>query len=178
MWKEFKPALRFVLWFVGLYFVGNIIYGFYISGYGHTPDSMTVLAAKQTAWILAELGYPAAAISSASGPTVSLQSGEEIVLIVYEGCNGINVFIVFIAFLIAFGGSKKNLLWFLPLGLLALHFSNLARIALLYWTALNYQPYFYYVHKYIFTAILYAVVFVLWVIWINQFNERTKNTAA
>ena len=174
MWKEFKPAIRFVLWFVGLYFLGNIIYGIYISYCGNSPDNITILVTKQTAWLLQVMGYPVQALANVTLPTVSLRSGSTAVLDVYEGCNGVNIFIVFVAFVVAFGGSQKNLWWFLPLGLTVLHISNLARIALLFWTAMAYQNYFYYVHKYFFTIFLYAMVFLLWIIWINKFNGRKK----
>ncbi|HLZ17075.1 MAG TPA: exosortase family protein XrtF [Cyclobacteriaceae bacterium] len=175
MWNEFKPAIRFVLMFVGLYLMGNLVYGLYISSLGNTPDEITDLVSGQSAWVLNNLlGYDVNAVLNSAGPTVFLKTGQRVVLNVYEGCNGINVFIVFAAFIIAFSGSRRSALWFIPLGILILHACNLLRIAFLYWTAVNLQRYFYYVHKYIFTAFIYAVVFVLWMIWVYQLDERRK----
>ncbi|HEV8505008.1 MAG TPA: exosortase family protein XrtF [Chitinophagaceae bacterium] len=175
MWKEFKPALRFLLVFVGLYFIGNLVYGVYISYNGNAPDEMTSLIADQSAWLLSNLfGYDVHAVLNASGPTVFLKTGEYDVLNIYEGCNGINVFIVFSAFIIAFNGNNKKSFWFIPLGIFILHLSNLLRIIFLYWTAVNFHRYFYYVHKYIFTGVIYAAVFVLWIIWVYQLNDRKK----
>jgi len=175
MWKEFKPAIRFLLIFVGLYFIGNLIYGLYISSKGNAPDEMTNLIAHQSAWILNNVfGYEVSAILNDAGPTVFLRAGQDVVLNVFEGCNGINVFIVFIAFLIAFNGNSKRLLWFIPAGILILHLFNLLRIVFLYWTAIRFHSYFYYVHKYIFTGVIYAVVFILWIIWVYQLNDRKK----
>jgi exosortase family protein XrtF len=176
MWKEFKPAIRFLLIFVGLYFVSNLVYGLYISYKGSAPDEMTYLVADQSAWLLRHLfNFDVNAILNQRGPTVFLKTGEYIVLNIYEGCNGINVFIVFSAFIIAFHGDTKKSLWFVPLGIFILHVSNLLRIIFLYWTAVNFHRYFYYVHKYIFTGIIYAVVFALWIIWVYQLNGRKKN---
>jgi exosortase family protein XrtF len=178
MWGEFKPAIRFVLIFVGFYLAGNLIYGGYISYKGKEPDEITLMVAKQTAWLLRHFGDEVNAIPNPAGPTVFIKSGENTVLNIYEGCNGINVFIVFAAFIIAFRGSVRKTIRFIPLGILILYASNLVRIILLYWTAISYHRYFYYVHKYIFTGVLYVVVFVLWIIWVNQFNGGKKIIAA
>jgi hypothetical protein len=51
------------------------------------------------------------------------------------------------------------------------------RINLLFWVAKNYATYFYYVHKYIFTAALYVIVLLLWWVWayrILKINTRDK----
>ena len=82
--------------------------------------------------------------------------------------------IVFVAFLVAFGGQRKKLSWFLPAGMVIIHLSNIARIALLYFVAVGYQHYFYYVHKYVFTAAIYVIVFLLWVIWVVKINGKSK----
>jgi len=175
MWKEFKPALRFLLIFVGLYFIGNLVYGFFISFKGNTPDEITNLVAHQSAWILNNFfGNEVNAVLNLSGPTVFLKTGESVVLNIYEGCNGINVFIVFVAFIVAFNGNLKRLFWFIPFGILILHLSNLLRIVFLYWTAVRFHRYFYYVHKYIFTGVIYAVVFILWIIWVYSLNDKKK----
>jgi len=175
MWKEFKPAIRFVLIFVGLYFVGNLVYGLYISFKGNAPDEITRLVADQSAWLLTKaFGYEVDAVPNTVGPTVFLITGEYKVLNVFEGCNGINVFIVFAAFIVAFNGNQRKLYWYIPLGILILYACNLLRIVFLYWTAVSFHRYFYYVHKYIFTGTIYAVVFILWIIWVNQLNDRKK----
>ncbi len=178
MWKEFKPALRFVLLFVGLYFAGNIVYGIYIFSKGNSPDEITMEVAQQSSWVLNQLGYDVDHGANKTGPTVLIKSKGKTILSIYEGCNGINVFIVFAAFVIAFGGHLKKYFWFIPIGIVVLHASNLLRIVLLYWTAIDYYRYFYYVHKYIFTAAIYAVVFVLWMVWANKLNERKKDAPA
>jgi exosortase family protein XrtF len=175
MWSEFKPAIRFVLLFVGLYFAGNLIYGIYISVNPKVPDAITEAVANQSAWVLSDLfGYDVSAVANVNGPTVFLRTGEYNVLNVFEGCNGINVFIVFTAFIVAFDGDRRRQSWFIPVGVLILYLCNLARIVFLYWTAVHFHRYFYYVHKYIFTGVIYAVVFVLWSVWIYQLNGRKK----
>jgi exosortase family protein XrtF len=176
--KEFKPALLFLGKFLAIYFVGNILYGLYIESY-EEADGVTHFVTAQTSWCLDKTGYDTALQAIQGQRKIAMKEAGDVVLFVYEGCNGVNVMIVFIAFLFAFGGPPKSLAIFLPLGLLIIHVFNLLRIGLLYHLALNNSLQFYYYHKYFFTAILYIVVFGLWALWVIRFNERRslKTTA-
>ncbi|HEY8935030.1 MAG TPA: exosortase family protein XrtF [Cyclobacteriaceae bacterium] len=177
MLKEFKPSILFLSKFLGVYLAGNIVYGLWITSFDQRADSMTSVVTLQTSSVLNAFGEDTKAIDSDYGPTVWLKRGNKIILNVFEGCNGINVMIVFVAFIVAFGGKTKAILWFVPLGLITIHLFNIIRIALLYVVAQHYQSYFYYVHKYIFTGILYLIVFALWILGVmkvNDVRERSK----
>ena len=178
MIREFRPALMFLGKFLAIYFVGNILYGVYIESKGNRPDGITRMVTYQSAWLLEVFGYDTQVEDHADAPKVLLKNEGQRVLNVYEGCNGINVMVVFVAFLFAFGGSKKKLAVFLPSGVLIIHFFNLLRVGLLFYLALNNARHFYYYHKYFFTATLYLVVFALWAIWVTWFNEKRNVQAA
>ncbi|MEO5602547.1 MAG: exosortase family protein XrtF [Cyclobacteriaceae bacterium] len=170
--KEFRPALMFLGKFLAIYFAGNILYGIFVESYGNNPDDITNLVTHQTAWVLNSIGYDSSVDEVPEQPKVALKNNGETVLNVYEGCNGINVIIVFISFLFAFGGPVNKLAFFLPAGVIVIHLFNLLRIVLLFYLALNNSRQFYYYHKYFFTATLYLVVFGLWAIWVIWFNEK------
>ena len=178
MWREFRPALRFLFVFIGIYLAGNVFYGLWIESYENRPDPATTAVTFQTSGMLNLLGYPTAVTENTHGPTVLLSNDVKVILSVYEGCNGINVMIVFVAFLAAFGGSLKKMSWFLPAGIILIHLSNLARIILLYFVAVGYRHYFYYVHKYIFTAVIYMMVFALWIIWVKINGQQKEAKVA
>jgi exosortase family protein XrtF len=165
--KEFRPALRFLLVFLVLYFVGNVVYGLWIQSYDGLPDAATRIVALQTSGMLNVLGYSVEALENTQGPTVFLNSGGKLILNIYEGCNGINVMIVFTSFVVAFGGSYRKMIPFVPGGLIIIHLANVVRLILLFWVAIGYHRYFYYVHKYFFTAAIYLIVLVLWLLWIS-----------
>ena len=172
MLSEFKPALRFLFVFLALYLVGNLVYGLWIEMYNPRPDPMTRIVTNQTGWVINHLGYSVDRVDNANGPTVYLKSNLQMILNIYEGCNGINVLIVFVAFVIAFKGPVKKMLAFLLFGVVVIHLTNIVRLVLLYWVAIGYQRYFYYVHKYFFTAAIYAVVFLLWLLWIKLVHGK------
>lgn len=176
--SEFKPALMFLAKFLGIYFIGNILYGFYIESYGEQADAITEWVAHQSAGVLELKGFDVALKPNPQGPTVLLTEDDKVILSVFEGCNGINVMVVFAAFLFAFGGPWWKMMWFLPLGVLIIHLANLFRISLLYYTAIHEPRYFYYFHKYFFTAILYFVVFALWALWVVKFNVNKRSQAS
>lgn len=170
--KEFKPALLFLGKFLALYLAGNVSYGLYIEACRPRPDAVTHLVAAQASNVLEVLAYDASFGNVAGAPKVAMREGGIDILYVFEGCNGVNVMIVFIAFLFAFGGSFKALSVFVPAGLLIIHCINLLRIGQLYRLALGNSSQFYYYHKYVFTAILYVAVIGLWALWVMKVHEK------
>lgn len=90
-------------------------------------------------------------------------------------CNGLSLMYLFASFIIAFTGKLKHKLFFIPLGIIAIHLFNIARTAVLAmlvvykpgWTEFN--------HKYTFTTTIYILIFILWVIWVNYFSTLKKN---
>jgi exosortase family protein XrtF len=166
--KEFIPAFRFLATFLVLYLGLNLLYGWWIASYNNQADWATNLVTNQTSYILNVLGEQTDTQPEVGEPTVFVLRESRIVLSVFEGCNGINVMIVFVAFLFAYRGSWRSLAWFLPLGLFLIQVANLVRVVLLFYIAEYWQHYFYYVHKYLFTAVIYLVVFALWWWWMAR----------
>ncbi len=166
--KEFKPAFQFLAVFLGLYLGLNIIYGLWISSYENQSDPVTRIVTEQTSWLLNLFGESTQTQRSQVTPTVSIMKDSRVALGVFEGCNSINVMIVFVAFLFAFKGSWKSMAWFLPLGLVLIYLANLTRVVLLFYVAEYWRQYFYYIHKYLFTAAIYLIVFILWWWWIEK----------
>jgi exosortase family protein XrtF len=166
--KEFIPAFRFLATFLGLYLGLNLLYGWWISSYNDQADWATNLVTNQTSYVLNIFGEKTSTQPKSGAPTVLIIKESKTVISVFEGCNSINVMIVFVAFLFAYRGNWKSLAWFLPLGLFLIYLANLTRVVLLFYVAEYWQHYFYYVHKYLFTAVIYLVVFVLWYWWMEK----------
>src|SRR5687767_10650169 len=114
--SQFRPAFYFVGKFLLIYFIGNVIYGLWVESYGERPDAITKAATEQTAWCLEIFGYEAETEDNLISPTVFILAEKLVVLSVFEGCNGINVMIVFVAFVVAFSGPLSAMAWFIPAG--------------------------------------------------------------
>jgi len=177
MWKEFKPALFFLMKFMGVYLVGNILYGVYIESYGDRPDMVTEAATNQTCAVLSALGEEVRPKPLEDAPKVAiLDSSDTPVINIFEGCNGINVMIVFVAFVVAFSGSLWTTVAFIVAGIGLIHVANVLRLMLLYYVLQHFESAFYFFHKYMFTAILYAFVFLLWYVWVVWIVRRSNRS--
>lgn len=166
--KELKPAIRFLVIFLALYIGLNVVYGLWITSYGNNPDAATHMVTQHTSALLTVLGEETSTLPKLGTASISIVKGLRTVISVFEGCNSINVMIVFVAFVFAFGGKPKTMAWFIPAGLVLIYMLNLVRVLALFYVAEYWEQYFYYVHKYAFTAFIYVFVFALWWIWIER----------
>lgn len=89
-------------------------------------------------------------------------------------CNGITLMFLFAVFVIAYPGSIKNKLWYIPAGILAVYLINILRIISLAIIALKSPESLDFNHTYTFTFIAYSFVFALWMLWANKFSEPSK----
>jgi exosortase family protein XrtF len=152
------------------------LYGFWVTSYAPRPDPATQLAARQSAIILRVLGYTAAARTHATSPAERILLDKHSILSVYEGCNGINIWIIFAGFMLALSKPGLRMAWFVLAGSVIIYVLNLGRILALFFVSLNYPEALYFVHKYLFTALLYGAVFAMWYFWIAYYGKR-KTTA-
>jgi exosortase/archaeosortase family protein len=81
------------------------------------------------------------------------------------------LFALFAGFVVAFPGKIKNKLWFIPLGILIIHLTNIIRILALAIIAYKSPNYLEFNHNYTFTVSVYIIVFALWMIWTLYFSE-------
>jgi exosortase family protein XrtF len=172
--KEFKPTILFLIKFAGMYLVLNLIYGFYVTSYYPESDPVTRLITEQTSAILSFVGWPVATYNHANHATTSMIFKGKVVLSVYEGCNAINTMIIFITFVVAFGPFIKKMIFFVFTGLVIIYLVNLARILFLFFVTQYFPNFMYFTHKYLFTAILYVVIFILWIAWVRMIPKPAK----
>jgi exosortase family protein XrtF len=154
------------------------LYGLYITSYNLRPDSITRSVAQQTGIVLNACGYSVGVEDRQTRPTSDITYFGKAKLSIYEGCNGLNTIIIFVAFVFAFGPISRPLWWFVPLGILIIHFANLCRIVLLFLVSEYMPKAMYFTHKYFFTGILYVVIFALWLWWVRSFSSVKKREDA
>ena len=85
-----------------------------------------------------------------------------------DECNGFKLFSIFTIFIIAFPGNWKKKLWYIPLGIIIIHFANVIRVMGLVLIN-NYYPRFLdFNHLYTFTIFVYSIIFLLWYVWAKK----------
>lgn len=95
-----------------------------------------------------------------------------------DSCNGITLFAVFTGFILAFPGSQKSKLWFVPAGIVAIHLLNVTRIIILAILDLYSRAWTEFNHTYTFNILIYGFIFLLWLFWINRYSDlQTKKYA-
>jgi len=173
--KEFKPTIWFLGKFFGLYILGSLIYGLYITSFEPEVDPITNAVTHHSSWVLNLMGWESSALDFRGKPTTYIQWQGKGIVSVYEGCNGLNVMIIFLSFILAFGPLDRRLGAFIPFALVVIYLANLARIIFLFIVVLHLPRYTYFLHKYIFTASIYLVVLVLWLFWVKwHAGEKAK----
>lgn len=166
--KEQKAILFFLLKFIGLYLVLNTAYGLWIARYDPLPDPLTVIVTHHTVALVSLAEKDIAVGERVNSPSVPILQNGRSVVSVFEGCNSMNVMIVFVSFIVAFTGTWKKTVLFGLAGILLIYIFNLFRVGMLFFIAKYYPDSLYFFHKYLFTGLLYVMVFFLWYLWVKK----------
>ena len=90
-----------------------------------------------------------------------------------SNCNAITLFALFSVFIIAYPGNQKHKFWYIPIGIIIIHLLNIFRVLALAMISFYRPDLLEFNHTYTFTFIIYGVIFLLWLIWINKFSEKS-----
>ena len=88
-----------------------------------------------------------------------------------DSCAGLTLMALFTGFVMAYPGKWKIKLIFIPIGLLTIHLINILRIIGLILLTKHAPNLLDFNHHYTFTFVVYAYIFILWVIWVNKFGK-------
>lgn len=160
-----------------MYIVLAVAYKLYLDyseGSKYYPDYLTHTVAKQSQDVLNTFGYDTKIEPHPDEPTMKIIIRDKYVARVVEGCNSISIIILFISFVIAFSGKFKTTLFYLLAGSTLLYVVNLIRIAILSVGLFHYPWRREILHVVIFPAIIYGMVFLLWMFWVNRFSNLNK----
>ena len=87
-------------------------------------------------------------------------------------CSGLKQFYQWIFLMVLFPGPWKQKLWYIPLGLLVIHLTNIFRIIALSVIVMEWPQYWTFSHDWILRPFFYVVIFVMWVIWEEKFRHK------
>ena len=92
-----------------------------------------------------------------------------------DPCNGIELFALFIGFVIAYPGRLINKLLFIPVGVVLIHIVNIIRVIALCMIDFYNSELLDFNHTYTFTITVYSFVFLLWYLWSTKWNNYVLN---
>lgn len=158
----------------------TLMYKLYLDasdGSKYYPDYFTNLVAKQSNVLINAFGYDAHVMPHADESSMKLIINDKFVARVVEGCNSISVIILFISFIVAFAGKFKATFLYIISGSVLIYVVNLIRIIILSIGLYNYPWRREILHTVIFPLIIYGMVFLLWMFWVNRFSKLEKANA-
>jgi exosortase family protein XrtF len=172
---KYKPFLVFLFTFFGSYILLTFCYQFFLNSFEDgKADTVTRLVALNTEEVISWF-YKAIRIEEvANEPFFTVFFQNQNIVRIVEGCNGVSVMILFVSFVLAFSGNVKNTLLFVFGGSLIIYILNVLRIAVLTILIYNFPGHVDLLHDIVFPMMIYGVVFVLWVIWVNKFSKYAK----
>ncbi len=178
--KEFKPLLFFLARFLGTYIILSLLYKLYLDQYlpHNIPDPFTKFTSDTCALGLNKLGYFSFSNIAQNQPWMRLTVDGQVASIVNEGCNAISILIIFVSFIVAFFTNLKQTILFIISGLAILFVMNITRIMLLNYIFRHHAEYGKMAHDYLFPAIIYGTIVILWIVWIKFFVTKYKKKHA
>ena len=177
LFVKYKSVIKFILTFLLVYIGLSVVYKIYLNASINSqyyPDYVTNLVAYQSEALLNTIGYDAKVIKHPDEPSMKLLFEGKYIARIIEGCNAISVIILFMAFVIAFSGKLKTTILFLLSGSVLIYVVNLVRIVILAYGLYHYPWRSEILHSVIFPAIIYGIVFLLWMLWVNRFSNIGK----
>ena len=155
------------------------LYSLYLNGSKggtYQPDFITNLVANQSKAIISSFGYIVEVVPHSSQTSMQLFINSQYLAEIIEGCNSISIVILFISFIIAFAQKFKTTFFYLLAGCVLIYGVNLIRIAILAIALYKYPQHQEFLHSIVFPAIIYGMVFLLWVYWVRLISKtKVKN---
>ncbi len=128
---------------------------------------LTDLVYHQSLWINRTL--LGLSVTTSENNTMIFSNGNR--MWINGSCSGLKlIFQVTVLFLL-FPGPWKHKLWFIPLGWVLMHLSNLFRIVSLSIVSLWKHEYWEFSHDWILRPFFYLVIFAMWVWWVERFRK-------
>src|SRR5690606_42134250 len=119
-------------------------------------------------------GYEAAAAEDETRPWKWVLMNVKRTSYIDEGCNAISIMIIFVAFIVAFSTTWKQTLLYILGGLIIIQIMNVVRIAVLNYIFGHHYEYGKMAHDYLFPAIIYGTIVILWIVWVKFFALKPK----
>ncbi|MCX6313047.1 MAG: archaeosortase/exosortase family protein [Bacteroidetes bacterium] len=167
-----RRTLIFIGLFLGIYLGWMMLYEWLIHPWGKLDTLVINDSSNWTLFILKKLNFHTFLGNNPTIRTIGIDGTHG--LWIGDPCNGLTLFALFTSFILAYPGSWKNKLWFIPVGITAIYTMNIIRLTVLCIIVLKKPLWLEFNHTYLFQVLMYGFIFMLWYIWINKFSGKPK----
>lgn len=158
----------FVIKAFALYLLWFIVYDMYLAPAGNVDAWLNHRVAEDGTALLNLFGYNGSTTPGINQTVMQLDKRD--ILGVGNSCNGLELFALFTGFILCFPGKMKTKAWFIPAGILIIHLANIIRAAILVLIQKYSPEHLDFNHHYTFTIVVYTVIFLLWMLWVNRYS--------
>lgn len=164
-----RKLVRFLIFAGVFYLAWYLLYQFWISPHTQVDykiaQSLSYFAVAFLEW----MGFTPMPHEESFHVVIGLADSMSAGVWIGNECNGLTLFAVFTTFIIAFPAAHKSKIWYIPLGLVIIHFLNVFRIIGLLLVDHYHRDWLDFNHTYTFTIVMYIFIFLLWYFWISKF---------
>lgn len=96
------------------------------------------------------------------------------VLYIADVCNGLELIVLYIGFILCMPSSFWRKSRYIILGILIIHLVNILRCVGLIYLREYYQLYFEFAHKYLFKLMVYSATFVMWIVFSRKIHLKNE----
>lgn len=181
--EQFPPQVRiFLLRGLVLFGIWKFVYLFFWAQPRTLDGPLTNTVGSQSVWILNQVyqtnGFkatPVVAVTRMEGDyqiakVSKIDKDGKHLLNIADDCNGLELFILYIGFILSMPASVKRKVIYLISGVFIIHLVNLLRCVGLSALLMHWDRYFDLAHHYIFKIMVYSTIFVLWVRFSNNLS--------
>lgn len=170
--KEFSFLIRFLI----LYFSGTFVLKAFHKSYSEISrlDPVTTVCTFYTGDFIKLFGFGPSYVLRDPHPdnelslSHSIYVDDQYAISIFPGCNGLSLVVLYAYFILSIGSPWALKFKALLLGVPMVFYANALRLALLCLLNTHGQrAHFYFYHKYFFTAIIYAVVLLMWLLFLR-----------
>ena len=97
-------------------------------------------------------------------------------VIIAPECASLKQWLHWLFLMLLFPGPWKHKLWYIPAGLVIVEWTNVVRICGVLMMQIPWPNSFHIAHDYIFKVFFYLIIFLMWVIWVECFKNKTKES--
>lgn len=157
------------------YLLWYVLYAYFLKDQTLLDEYLIHSMVGVTEWTLRALGFALYEVASSELRWQVGIANSVGMLEIGAACDGLVLFVLFSVFIIAFPGPIRRKLWFIPLGIVAIHVANLIRVISL--VILNYYrpEALVFNHDYTWTVLIYGFIFWMWYVWTGKLS-RTQMT--
>jgi exosortase family protein XrtF len=179
---------RFILRALAILISWKILYLVFLLPTRVLDKPLSHSVANGTAWLLNKYTNSTAYYAKSETGTIITDNGPVIspledvyfnqrnVVSIEDPCNALELFVLYAGFIICMPASLWRKIFFIVGGILLIHIINVIRCAVVAYTIIYNPKYADFAHHYVFTFIVYALIIVLWLIFVKKLKIAHAET--